>query len=424
MGGNPKVLETMHAVLEQYGACSGGSRNISGHNQFATSLEKTLAKLHCKPAALYFGSGYNANDCTLTVLGSQLPDCVFLSDASNHASIIEGIRHSRAKKLVWKHNDLDDLERKLASLPTRVPKIICFESIYSMCGTVGPIAEICDIAQKYGAITFLDEVHAVGLYGPHGAGVAEHLDFEAHVSGNTNGTIVDRIDILSGALGKGFGTMGGYITGSASLIDMIRSLSRGFIFTTAPPPATMAGAQAAIEFQRENPHDRMQLQRHVRAVKDRLRLHGLPVLPNRSHIVPLMVGDASKCKAAADILFDEFDIYVQPINSPSVAVGQERLRISPTAAHTQSHQDRLVEALVHIWERLGLDRLERWRMEADGSVREGWEDMDALEPVWTDAQLGFSAAGGPEEGRRYSHFSKKAYPMPAAEHLEDTRMGW
>lgn len=444
------MLETMHAVLEQYGACSGGSRNISGHNQFAISLEKTLAKLHCKPAALYFGSGYNANDCALTVLGSQLPDCVFLSDASNHASIIEGIRHSRAKKLVWKHNDLDDLERKLASLPPGVPKIICFESIYSMCGmrfitlsscfhlrkvhhsdthiatgTVGPIAEICDIAQKYGAITFLDEVHAVGLYGPHGAGVAEHLDFEAHVSGNTNGTIVDRIDIISGALGKGFGTMGGYITGSASLIDMIRSLSRGFIFTTAPPPATMAGSQTAIEFQRENPHDRMQLQRHVRAVKDRLRLHGLPVLPNRSHIVPLMVGDAAKCKAAADILFDEFDIYVQPINSPSVAVGHERLRISPTAAHTQGHQDRLVEALVQIWDRLGLDRLERWRTEADGSIREGWEDMDALEPVWTNAQLGISVPGGPEAGRAYSDFSKKAYPiMPVVERLEDTRMGW
>lgn len=309
-------------------------------------------------------------------------------------------------------------------LPASTTATLHHSDTHLATGTVGPIAEICDIAQKYGAITFLDEVHAVGLYGPHGAGVAEHLDFEAHVSGNTNGTIVDRIDILSGALGKGFGTMGGYITGSASLIDMIRSLSCGFIFTTAPPPATMAGAQTAIEFQRENPHDRIHLQRHVRAVKDRLRLHGLPVLPNRSHIVPLMVGDASKCKAAADILFDEFDIYVQPINSPSVAVGQERLRISPTAAHTQSHQDRLVEALVQIWDRLGLDRLERWRTGADGSVREGWEDMDALEPVWTDAQLGISVAGGPEEGRVYSNFSKKAYPMPAAERLEDTRMGW
>lgn len=289
---------------------------------------------------------------------------------------------------------------------------------------MGPIAEICDIAQKYGAITFLDEVHAVGLYGPHGAGVAEHLDFEAHASGNTSGTIVDRIDIISGALGKGFGTMGGYIAGSASLIDMIRSLSRGFIFTTAPPPATMAGAQTAIEFQRENPQDRMRLQRHVRAVKDKLRLHGLPVLPNRSHIVPLMVGDAANCKAAADILFDEFDIYVQPINSPSVAVGQERLRISPTAAHTESHQDRLIEALVQIWHRLGLDGIEQWRTEADGSVREGWEDMDALEPVWTDAQLGISVAGGREEGRVYSSLSKETYPMPATEHLEDTRMGW
>ena len=291
---------------------------------------------------------------------------------------------------------------------------------------MGPIAEICDLADKYGAITFIDEGHAVGLYGPHGAGVAEHLDFAAHASGNSKGTIADRIDIVSGALGKGFGTMGGYIAGSHSCIDMIRSLSRGFIFTTAAPPATMAGAQAAIEFQRENPRDRMQLQHHVRAVKDRLRRHGLPVLPNRSHIVPLMVGDAAKCKAAADILFDEFDIYVQPINSPSVAVGQERLRISPTAAHTQSHQDKLVDALVQIWCRLGLRKIEDWSKEADGSVREGWEDMDTLGPIWTDAQLGIARADEGENKCRETHSRspRNVHPIRPIRHLEDTRMGW
>ena len=263
----------------------------------------------------------------------------------------------------------------------------------SITGTVGPIAEICDLAERYGAITFLDEVHAVGLYGPHGAGIAEHLDFEAHASGQTQGTVLDRVDIVSGALGKGFGTMGGYIAGSESFIDVVRSLSRGFIFATAPPPANMAGAQAAIEFQRDNPQDRMQLQRNVRAVKLRLREHALPVLPNQSHVVPLMVGDSEKCKEAADILFDDFSIYVQPINSPSVAVGQERLRISPTAAHTQAHQDHLLKALVQIWNRLGLKYIEDWRRGTDGSVNEGWEEQVAATPIWTDSQLGYLATG-------------------------------
>ena len=448
MGGNPKVLETMHSVLDRYGACSGGSRNISGHNQFAVSLEKTLAQLHSKPAALYFGSGYNANDCALTVLGSHLPGCVFLSDASNHASIIEGIRHSRAKKLVWKHNDLEDLEIKLASLPPNVPKIICFESVYSMCGkklpsscnapvlpvagpfsdiilgSVGPIARICDLAEQYGAITFVDEGHAVGLYGPHGAGVAEHLDFEAHASGKSEGTVADRVDIISSALGKGFGTMGGYVTGSHSFIDMVRSLSSGFIFTTAPPPATMAGAQAAIEFQRSNPQDRMQLQRNARAVKAKLREHALPVLPNQSHIVPLMVGDSEKCKAAADILFDSFGIYVQPINSPSVKVGQERLRISPTTAHTTSHQDQLVDALVQIWDRLGLKRIKEWRVGQDGTASEGWDETLALAPVWTDAQLNIVSPAIQELGVTPSSRLPKPRLLPNVRHLEDTRIGW
>lgn len=388
MGGNPDVLKTMQTVLNRYGACSGGSRNISGHNQFAVSLEKTLAELHGKEAALYSNSGYNANDAALTVLGSQLPDCVFFSDASNHASIIDGIRHSGAKKMIWRHNDLLDLEAKLASVSPGTPKIICFESIYSMCGTVGPIREICDLAEKYGAITFLDEVHAVGLYGPHGAGVAEHLDFEAHAFGNSHGTVLDRIDIISGALGKGYGTMGGYVAGSKDLVDMVRSLSRGFIFTTSTPPATMAGAQVAVEFQKVNPESRIELQRNTRAVKQQLLQHNLPILPNTSHIVPLMVGDAEKCRIAADILFDEFSIYVQPINSPSVPFGQERLRISPTAAHTQEHQDHLIQALLSIWERLDLKKLSDWRLTEDGQLKHDWEETGLENPVWTPEQLG------------------------------------
>ncbi|OBR10859.1 5-aminolevulinate synthase [Colletotrichum higginsianum IMI 349063] len=420
MGGNPEVLKTMHDVLDRYGACSGGSRNISGHNRFAVSLEKTLARLHGKQSALYFSSGYVANDSALTVLGQQLPGCVFLSDASNHSSIIEGIRHSGADKLVWRHNDLADLERKLAAVPPGVPKVVCFESIYSMCGTVAPIRDICDLAERYGAITFLDEVHAVGLYGPHGAGVSEHLDFEAHSKGEHEGTVLSRVDIVTGALGKGFGTMGGYVAGSSDLVDMIRSLSRGFIFTTAAPPATMAGAEAAIRFQGANPRDRIQLQRNTRAVKRRLLGHGIPVLPNTSHIVPVMVGDAERCKVAADMLFDEYGIYVQPINSPSVPAGQERLRISPTAAHTPEHQDDLVNALVSIWERLGLRRLDEWARDESGAVAEGWETTGLEAPVWSNEQLGLPE-DVPEQVTRSDVKSLPVYSdkRPA---LEDTRL--
>ena len=392
MGSNPDVLKTMHTVLDRYGSCSGGSRNISGHNQFAVSLEKTLAELHGKEAALYSTSGYNANDGALTVLGTQLPDCIFFSDSSNHASIIEGIRHSRANKMIWRHNDLADLENKLMSAPPGVPKLICFESIYSMCGTVAPIREICDLAQKYGALTFLDEVHAVGLYGPHGAGLAEHLDFEAHASGNRLGTVLDRIDVVSGALGKGYGTSGGYIAGSKDLVDLVRSFSRSFIFTTSTPPAIMAGAQASVEFQKVNPETRIELQRNTRAVKQKLLERGLPVLPNSSHIVPLMIGDAEKSRIAADILFEEFSIYVQPINSPSVPFGKERLRISPTAAHSEKHQDDLVRALSIVWERLNLRKLSDWCMTEDGQVNQDWADTGLENSVWSSEQLGAGRA--------------------------------
>ncbi|KAI0383744.1 5-aminolevulinate synthase [Hypomontagnella monticulosa] len=381
MGGNAKVLRAMHDALDEYGACSGGSRNISGHNQFAVSLEKTLAKLHGKEAALYFGSGYSANDCALTVLGQQLPGCVFFSDESNHASIIDGIRHSGAKKLIWRHNDLADLEEKLASLPSSVPKIICFESIYSMCGTVAPIAEICGLAQRYGALTFLDEVHAVGLYGPHGAGISEHIDFDAHAAGKPENTVLSRIDIITGALGKGYGTMGGYVAGSSDLVDMIRSISRGFIFTTAPAPATMAGAEAAIRYQSEYPEDRIHLHKNALSMKLKCLFNEIPVLPNTSHILPVMVGDSALCKKVADILFDKYGIYAQPINSPSVPVGTERLRISPTAAHTEKHQDELIRALTTIWNELGLKTHVDWARE------QGWKTTGIEDPVWTRTQL-------------------------------------
>lgn len=276
---------------------------------------------------------------------------------------------------------------------------------------MSPIKAICDLAKKYGAITYLDEVHAVGLYGPHGAGVAEHLDFEAHAAGRPKGTVVDRIDIVSGALGKGFGTMGGYVAGSTALIDMIRSLAPGFIFTTAQPPATMAGAKAAVDFQYDHLTDRIKLQRVVRAVKERLHQCGLPVLPNQSHIIPLMIGDAEKTKTAGDILFHEYGIYVQPINTPSVPVGQERLRISPTAAHTPEDQDKLVGALVEIWQRLRLRKLQHWQAEsmefAAGSL--------ATNHIWTDAQL--------SDTRDIPRASRQL-PYPVSGRLEDTRIGW
>ncbi|KAI4696584.1 uncharacterized protein J4E88_000761 [Alternaria novae-zelandiae] len=294
MGGHPSVLRAMRTVLDKYGACSGGSRNISGHNQWAKALETSLAKLHRKEAALSFTSGYVANESALAVLGAHLPGCVFLSDESNHSSLIEGIKMSRAAKLVWRHNDVRDLERKLASIPLETPKVVVFESVYSMCGTVAPIREIVDLSEKYGAITFLDEVHAVGLYGPHGAGVAEHLDHDIHQGVGRDGqsTLMDRITLVSGALGKAFGTMGGYVAGSASLVDMIRSQARSFIFTTAQPPAVMAGARAAVEHLYSHDDSRKQLQRNARSLKMALSEHGLPVLPNQSHIVPLLVGDS------------------------------------------------------------------------------------------------------------------------------------
>ncbi|PGH06151.1 5-aminolevulinic acid synthase [Blastomyces parvus] len=393
MGRNPKVLRTMHETLDNYGAGAGGTRNISGHNQHAVALEESLAKLHGKDAALVFSSCYVANDATLATLGSKLPDCVILSDSLNHASMIQGIRHSGAKKMVFKHNDLQDLEQKLASLPLSIPKIIAFESVYSMCGSVAPIEKICDLADKYGAITFLDEVHAVGMYGPHGAGVAEHLDFDAYASldtnnpKNTRGTVMDRIDIITGTLGKAYGCVGGYIAGSASFVDTIRSLAPGFIFTTSLPPATMAGATTSIKYQSSYGRDRTLQQLHTRAVKAELTANDIPVIPNPSHIVPILVGDAEVAKQASDMLLSDYGIYVQAINYPTVPRGEERLRVTPTPGHIKPYRDELVQALRGVWERLGIRKTSDWKA-AGGFLGVGAEDNAANRPLWNDAQLG------------------------------------
>ncbi|KAI0198180.1 5-aminolevulinate synthase [Astrocystis sublimbata] len=388
MGSNPSVIKAMHAALDIYGANSGGSRNIAGHSPLVEDLEGTLADLHKKEASLYFTSGFVANEAALSTLGNELPGCVFFSDELNHASIIQGIKNTKAKRVIWRHNDLAHLDAQLASVAPGVPKVIIFESVYSMCGTVAPIKEICDLAEKHGAMTFIDEVHAVGLYGHRGAGVAEHMDYAAHKSGQYNGTqrsLMDRIDVVSGTVGKAFGTMGGYIAGSAAFIDMIRSVARGFIFTTTQSPSVMAGALAAVQYQRQDPSDRLALHRNVSAMKRTMAHLDLPVLPNPSHLLPVMVGDAEQTRRVADILFNEYDIYVQPINSPTVTVGTERIRIAPSGAHGPAEQEIMIGALQEIWARLGLRRASEWQNEAvwDTSLKTSTQ-------IWTDEQLGLA----------------------------------
>lgn len=389
MSRNPQVLKAVHDTLEIYGAGAGGTRNISGHNEQAVLLETTIAKLHSKDAALVFSSCYVANDTTLATLGSKLPNCVFFSDSLNHASMIQGIRHSRAKKIIFAHNDLLDLEMKLASFPLSVPKIIAFESVYSMCGSIAPIKEICDLAENYNALTFLDEVHAVGMYGPYGAGVAQHLDFSAHADGKPKGTVMDRVDIISGTLGKAYGCVGGYIAGSTRLIDTIRSLAPGFIFTTSLPPAVMAGANKAIEYQMENSNDRRLQQLHTRAVKDALNARDIPVVPNPSHIIPILVGSAEIAKAASDLLLTKYNIYVQSINYPTVPTGQERLRITPTQGHSRALRDYLIEALDSVWNELSIRRTSDWA-KIGGLIGVGEESLVEVRPLWSDEQLGIS----------------------------------
>ena len=421
MGRNPEVLATMHQTLDKYGAGAGGTRNISGHNQHAVALEGTLAQLHGKDAALVFSSCFVANDATLATLGSKMPDCVILSDSLNHASMIQGIRHSAARKMVFRHNDMHDLETKLASLPAHVPKIIAFESVYSMCGSIAPIEKICDLADQYGALTFLDEVHAVGMYGPHGGGVAEHLDYDIYASQDTadpasiRGTVMDRVDIITGTLGKAYGCVGGYIAGSAPLVDTIRSLAPGFIFTTSLPPATMAGANAAIQYQARHRRDRVLQQLHTRAVKSTLKDLDIPVIPNPSHIIPLLVGDAEVAKHASDKLLEEHGIYVQAINYPTVPRGEERLRITPTPGHVKEHRDHLVSAIQRVWHDLGIKRTCDWERDGGfvGVGVDGAESAPENMPIWSDGQLGLRA-GEDVERAVQREFAAVVHGLPAS----------
>ncbi|KAA5804033.1 5-aminolevulinate synthase [Alkalicaulis satelles] len=344
MGQHPVVLEAMHEALERCGAGAGGTRNISGTNHYHVLLERELADLHGKEAALLFTSGYVSNWATLGTLASRIPGCIVLSDALNHASMIEGIRHSRAQKHVFAHNDPADLDRRLSQLDPDAPKLVAFESVYSMDGDIAPIAEICDVAERHGAMTYLDEVHGVGLYGPRGGGIAEREG------------LMDRITVIEGTLGKAYGVMGGYIAGSAAMCDFVRSFSSGFIFTTALPPAVAAGACAAVRYLKTSQMERERQRRNVRLVRARLAGIGIPTLDNPSHIVPVMVGDPVKCKRISDWLMATHGIYVQPINYPTVPKGTERLRITPSPVHSDGDIDRLIAALSEIWSECALHR--------------------------------------------------------------------
>ncbi len=337
MGQHPKVLGAMHAAIDSAGAGAGGTRNISGTTHYHVELEEEIADLHGKEAALLFTSAYVANDATLSTMVKLLPGCVILSDEKNHASMIEGIRHGGGEKIIWKHNSVRDLEAKLAALPLSTPKIIAFESVYSMDGYMSPMAAICDLAAKYNALTYLDEVHAVGMYGPRGGGIAERDG------------VMGRIDIINGTLAKGFGVMGGYIAASRAICDAIRSYAPGFIFTTSLAPAIAAGALASMRHLKSSNSERERHQERSRTLKRRLEAAGIPTLKNPSHIVPVMVGNPVHCKLISDALLDRHGVYVQPINYPTVRRGTERLRLTPTPLHTDAQMDHLVAALGGLW---------------------------------------------------------------------------
>lgn len=344
MGQKDLVLNAMKEAIDRTGAGAGGTRNISGNTHAHVVLEQALADLHGKESALLFTSGYVSNWAALSTLGSRLPNAVIFSDAGNHASMIEGIRHARCDKQIWRHNDVEHLEELLAACPADAAKIVAFESVYSMDGDIAPIKEIVELAEKYNAMTYLDEVHAVGLYGPRGGGISEREG------------LADRITLIEGTLGKAFGVVGGYITGSETLCDFIRSFASGFIFTTALPPAVAAGATASVEHLKTSRKERAVQRERVASLRAKLDAAGIPHLNNPSHIIPVMIKDPVKCKMLADFLMDKYGIYVQPINYPTVPKGTERLRFTPSPLHTEADIDYLVGALSDLWSQCALSR--------------------------------------------------------------------
>jgi 5-aminolevulinate synthase len=342
MGQHPNVLQAMHEALDRCGAGAGGTRNISGTNHYHVLLERELAELHGKEDALLFSSGYMSNWATLGTLGAHISGCIIFSDALNHASMIEGMRHSRANRCIFAHNDPEDLNRQLARHGQDLPKIVAFESVYSMDGDIAPIDELCDVAQAHGAMTYLDEVHAVGLYGPRGGGIAEREG------------VSDKLTVIEGTLAKGFGVVGGYIAASAPLCDFIRGFASGFIFTTSLPPAVAAGALASVRHLKESATERQALQDRAASLRRQFDAEGIPHLRNESHIVPVMVGEPVLCKMISDRLLDHHGIYVQPINFPTVPRGTERLRFTPSPLHSEEDISHLVSSLTAVWSDFGL----------------------------------------------------------------------
>ena len=342
MGQNKKVLSAMHEAIDSSGAGSGGTRNISGTSHYHVLLEKELADLHNKEGALLFTSGYISNEASLSTIASILPNCVVLSDELNHASMIQGIRNSKAERIIFKHNDPDHLDKILKTINPERPKLVAFESVYSMDGDIAPIKELCEVAKANNALTYLDEVHAVGMYGSRGGGIAEREG------------LMDELDIIEGTLAKAFGTMGGYIASNKNIIDVIRSFASSFIFTTSLPPAIAAGALASVKHLKESSIEREIHQERAKSLKEKLRQTGIIVMPSDSHIVPILVGDPVLCKKASDILLSDFSIYVQPINYPTVPKGKERLRTTPSPLHDEKMIDYLVDSLKKVWRELNI----------------------------------------------------------------------